>query len=206
MRDDSDQTSGPGTLPEPCARRKLVRGAFAAPVALTLHSGSAFAAASATCVARQVANPVVTPSETVAGTWLRVPVWKLNPTGTNNNSRWVSGSDILAISGPGSTNFIESGQWYCIFRQSGASTVISPGVVGEVEAKVGDILDVKPSSRGTGGSTSVPVEAQPIPAGTPNETIVVRFNERGDIVGVVGIGDTHGSSAVAASCWSSFRP
>lgn len=48
----------PDRIPEPTdsARRRLLRGSFAAPAVLTMASGSAMAAQSATCLARVVAS------------------------------------------------------------------------------------------------------------------------------------------------------
>ena len=206
MQDDPSQPSGASTMTGASARRRLVRGAFAAPVALTLQSGSAFAAASATCVARQVTNPVRTAATATDGTWLRVSVYKLTPqsgggpTPVENSSLWVSGTEILTYA-KRANNFIRDGQWYCTFRQSAATVIVGAS---EVAVNVGDILSVKPTSRGTGDSTSLPAEALPI---TPSQMIALRFNEHGDIIGIVGVGtNSNVGSAVTASCWSSFAP
>lgn len=204
-----DKTHGPEScVPDAAsARRRLVRGSFAAPVALTLASGSALAAASASCVARQVKlAPVNTEAATAGGTWLKVGVYKLNPRSNTpngpvlNNSRWVSGTEILAFAKT-SKNFIADGQWYCISKQASATVIDG---VAEVPVKVGDILSVKPSSRGTGDPTSTPAVAEIM---VPSVTVALRFNEFGDIIGIVDVGkDGNVGSAITQSCWSSFSP
>lgn len=57
------------------ARRRLIRGALAAPAVLTVASGSAFASASTRCLANAVADPVtVDPSDAMDG-YVRVPLF-----------------------------------------------------------------------------------------------------------------------------------
>jgi len=182
------------------ARRRLVRGAFAAPVALTLHSGSAFAAVSASCVARQVANPVISAADTATGTWLKVQVWRLDPPGNDNNSRWVEGKEILNFAKTNS-NFISDGEWLCITRNSTSSKVIVGGT--EQTAVKGNKYAVTlPAAWGNAVQTGLPTSA--VKLGTT--TVAIRVNAQGDIVGVVDVGNEANSSAVTGSCWSSFRP
>ena len=190
----SDAPNPAETAPAPSARRKLLRGAFAAPVALTLQSGSALAAASASCVARQVKDPVRSAIDTKVGVWVRVPVWVLDPVGDNNTSTWVSGADIVALAKPGTTTFITATQWCCISAQSAARIATSGG---EVPVVVGTKVGSKPQSVGTGTAVSS-AEA------STSQDIAIKVDASGNIIGVVG--DTSGGSAVSGSCWSSFRP
>ena len=88
--------------PDPkAARRRLIRGAFTAPAALTLCSGGAFAAASTSqCVATQVGNPALSPPSPAVGpadAWLRVNVYQV--TGSSPAQFWIKGSDVNALKG-----------------------------------------------------------------------------------------------------------
>ena len=209
MQDDQFQGPVPRSPDMASARRKLVRGTFAAPVALTLASGSAFAAASASCVARQVnISPARTAALTAGGTWLKVSVYGLNPSSAvgagqppvQNSSRWVSGTEILAFAKTGG-NFIADGQWYCISCDASA-TVINAGA--EVPVKVGDILSTQPSSRGTGAIDSLPATVSLL---DPSVMVALRFSDTGAIIGIVEVGSNQNDgSAVTHSCWSSFTP
>lgn len=99
------------------ARRRLIRGAFAAPAALTLCSGSAFAQASSQrCIANQVTGegpqfPQVGPADT----WVRVSVW-VHQNGTGPQTRLVSGTRVSQVQGSAGNSFIRPGQWKEIAR------------------------------------------------------------------------------------------
>lgn len=72
-------------------RRKLVRGAFAAPAIMTVCTGSAFAAASALKpLERQCATPVYQVWTAAPDSWLRVQCF-LDPA---TNTYYVSGADL----------------------------------------------------------------------------------------------------------------
>lgn len=193
----SDAPNPAETAPAPSARRKLLRGAFAAPVALTLQSGSAFAAASASCVARQVANPVRSQSDIDKGLnvdWVRVRAWILDPAGDKNTSTWVWGEDVAAFAKPNRSVFISKSQWYAVLVESAARAV---GSSGEEPVVVGTTLGSKPESVGNGTVTSVAKASSSI-------TVAIKVDANGNIIGMVG--DNTGGSAVTGSCWSSFRP
>ena len=169
------------------ARRRLIRGAFAAPAALTLYSGSAFAVTSNTCVARQVASPatVVDPATSAnnggADTYIRVQLRQKRP--GPNQSTWVFGGDLLVAAtlttAQSSNSFLGSDNWYC-YSASGSAGFLT----------------------GTVYSNSL---ATANPGGTPallaNSFVAIRVNSAGRIVGVTDAGLT---SAVSHSCWSSF--
>lgn len=187
---DSEGTTGMS------ARRKLISGAFAAPVALTLHSGSALAATSLSCVNRQNTNFVRTPGDTVTGTWVRVPIWELTVNGANNDSAWISGADIFAYAKTGTTTFISASQWFCLSAESKA-TVIQGTKEIEVVAQGTYTLNPSPPQSGNGGSL---VRASP----NQSRLIAIRVDASGNIIGVVDV-DASAGSAVTESCWSSFR-
>lgn len=108
------------------ARRRLIRGVFAAPAALTLYSGSAFAQASTSLrvLERQLADPQfpVNPTDT----WVRVPVYM------SNGVKVVWGADVLE-SGYALTSFVASNaSWATVadpsepHTPSGTPTLSSP--------------------------------------------------------------------------------
>jgi hypothetical protein len=112
VNDDIKSGGGKAT-----ARRRLIRGVFAAPAALTLCSGSAFAQASnQQCIARQVNGespqfPRVGPADT----WVRVRVW-VHQNGSGPQTRLVSGTRVAQVQGSAGNTFIRSGQWKKIAR------------------------------------------------------------------------------------------
>lgn len=92
------------------ARRRLIRGAFAAPAALTLFSGSAFAQASnMRCVANAIEKRISAPSNP-ADTWLRVPVYRLGK--DDKRSTWVSGADMPRLKNGHA--YLNTGEWQCL--------------------------------------------------------------------------------------------
>jgi hypothetical protein len=115
VNDDIKSGGGKAT-----ARRRLIRGVFAAPAALTLCSGSAFAQASnQQCIARQVNGespqfPRVGPADT----WVRVRVW-VHQNGSGPQTRLVSADRILHVQGTAGEPFNKKRrgqQWINIAR------------------------------------------------------------------------------------------
>lgn len=166
------------------ARRRLIRGAFGAPAALTLYSGSV-SAASLTCVARRVAAPV-NPGTTASATgdiYVRVQV--RSKRSGENRSRWVYGGDVLIAASlttaQSGVSFLGSDNWYCLSAGSNGSNQsgYTPGLV---------YTNAQATSGGTPGLLA-------------NTFVALRFNASGQIVGVT---DTAGASAVSRSCWTSF--
>lgn len=165
------------------ARRRLIRGAFGAPAALTLYSGSALAATSLTCVGRRVMNPV-NPDPTTSATadvYLRVQVRAKGAADTR--STWVSGADILLATASSAANsFLGSSNWLCL--SAGVASGYTAGLI-YVDA------EARASNK----------EGEPLPI---SSYVAVRVNQFGQIVGVT---DTAQASAVSRSCWTSFtRP
>lgn len=177
------------------ARRRLLRGTFAAPAVLTICSGSTFAqaATSLTCVAKQV-NTVkdTVGSETTttasAGNWVRVPLQMLRDSlnVTVVDSVWISGAYISAnIQKTGTSNtLVGSSSWLC-YRKVATDSGYTQG----------NSIPAAPSRPGYALA----------PTG---EWVAVLVDASGNINGVVGLQSPGpGQYPVhATSCWSSFRP
>jgi hypothetical protein len=167
------------------ARRRLIRGAFVAPAALTLLSGSAFAQASMTCVSKQVADPVLPSDSGTPVVYLRVPVYELG--NGLNVSKWISGDDVVPLAhesdeGP----FLSRGNWLCVSNGQGAKN--GSWTVGKTY---------------TDPEVMLPDRSRP--KLIPEQWVAVRVDTHGRIRGIVGIGDPTGTSAVGwDSCWASF--
>ncbi|MDP2006134.1 MAG: hypothetical protein Q8K45_10700 [Rubrivivax sp.] len=204
------------------ARRRLIRGAFAAPAALTLYSGSVAARSINNCVTRQVG---ATPSSTtwpassgIAGTtdtWVRVRLKKFTGKyGTtslsNRYSRWIKGADVVALQAAGTNPpFLNSSQWQLYDRGvtniTKCDSTFNPASAYGVQA-TGTVLSTQPTEGGSVtcyGSTSTRTVTGYGPA--DDEWVALRVNAGGDIVGVVGINNTASTSPVFQSCWTSFR-
>ena len=161
------------------ARRRLIRGAFAAPAALTLYSGGAFAAPSFTCVARQnqpgnAINAPVNPNNT----FVRVRNFRLiNGMSATNAAFFVSGADVASLLPPGGS-YLTSTQWQCV-----AITGTGLGF------KVGDVYFNPHSASGN----------SPVATTT---FIGVRIDGSGKVVGVQNV--FSGNTALRISCWTSI--
>ncbi len=175
------------------ARRRMVRGVFAAPAVLTLCSGSAFAAVSnQRCVANQVNDARMFPDVGPADTWLRVQRYKLT---SNGNSFSVSGSDIVQLSGSTTattTKYYVRGQDIVALR--GSNTTISSYITATQWQEATSPYTILSGAPGNGNKT---------PVVDTDNFVAVRVNADGNIVGIVGDG-TGISSAVMNSCWASF--
>lgn len=95
----------------PNARRRLIRGAFAAPAIMTVCSGSALAGSSSLrCVAHQANTPVTVlslPDSSTVG-WMRVQLY----TQGSGSTYYVKGSAIVALKAPGtSTAYMGLSDW-----------------------------------------------------------------------------------------------
>ena len=161
------------------ARRRLIQGSFAAPVALTLCSGGAFAGSlTGIQIALQTPqNPA--PSSTLGtggtnGTWLKVPVYK-----DSSNVLFVKGDDLSTIpAGAGRSNF------------SLVSTITTSNAY-----KVSDFSAVALNTLGTLTPAS--------------QWAAVRVNIDSSkaviITGITGVGSGAGA-AVPLSAWASITP
>lgn len=168
-----DQPSGASGRALTSARRRLIRGAFTAPVALTLCSGAAIATTSnSRCISNQAATPALPTSIGPADTWLRVPVYLI--TGSSPAQYWVRGSDIVALRGTkvSITSYIGTGQFQATF---------SPFTI-----------------QGTAPANLSATAA-------PGLLAFVRVDTLGNIVGLAGFNATAGQTAIAQTCWASFK-
>ena len=186
----NENTNNRPAMDKRSARRRLIRGAFAAPAALTLYSGRAFAQASMTCVAKQVRNPPapLPTASSVPDSWVRVQLWTLGQAG--NLSTWVRGADVVALSG--FSTAATSG----LYAVAAASPYLSSGTWQAFTA-----------AQGSGYTVDQRLTVEPT---APNSTlrqngayVAVRVDANGNIIGVVGIGT--GGSTVANTCWASFN-
>jgi hypothetical protein len=169
---------------EVSARRRLIKGAFLAPAALTVFSGSAFAQASMTCVSKRVADPVLPQASGSPDAYLRVPLYGLGS--GSNLSTWIKGADVVFLA-DGSKEpvgtFLSRNEWLCV--SNGQTAPNAAWVVGQ---KYND-----PKLDG-----HEPQELR------PEQLAAVRVDPDGNIVGIVGIGGDSGSAVGWTSCWASF--
>ena len=160
------------------ARRKLVRGVFAAPALMTVCSGSAWATGSSLrCLTRHVTdNTSVTPKVGDIDTWARVQLHK-----ATDGLYYVSGTQVAAVYTTSGSVYPATGQWM------------------KVDATTGAVPATGAYSTGTPGTTA--------PSGatltyTSPKYVVVRFDTAGN---VKGIGTAGTGANVGASCWNSFK-
>lgn len=187
----NDQAHGPDS--KISARRRLIRGAFAAPAALTLYSGSVAARSINNCVTRQVSAttpPTPAPSG-MPDTFVRVQLQKFQKSTATAFpaawSRWVRGFDVSSLLAAGQSVFV-----------SGTSTTATNWYLydkGTASAYAATAL----------GTTIGTTPAEGTTIQSADQWVALRVNAAGDIVGVVGIGNTAATSAVYQSCWTSFR-
>lgn len=168
------------------ARRRLIRGSFAAPAILALHSGRAFAQATgaAACLVKQNSSPV-TPAPTPANGddgYFRYQLWVIRRISDNAIvSSWVKGADLAVYIRNGLSPFLASGSWWR--------------------------FNINNNRLITGG----PQMAQPTT--NQNQTftqtgawVVLRVASNGQLVGAGKFDSTGGTggSPVGDSCWNSF--
>jgi hypothetical protein len=157
------------------ARRRLIRGAFAAPAVLTLYSGSVAAATSIQCDVKtpQSEIPLVTSADDM---YLRYQLWALVKQATGNqdiDSYYIQGDDLKSMVGVGFQP--AASQW----QQFDLST----------KKPTGAILLSKPTKVGNYDFVRV------------QQYVVLRVDSNGTVVGV---GDGTSGLAVSDSCASSL--
>lgn len=159
------------------ARRRLVRGVFSAPAAMTLYSGSV-AAASVSCVARQLTNPI-----TNGDSPLLVRVRLYREQAGSNSATFVLGSEIGSLTPPGGS-YLAKNQVQCVqIAGSGMGFSVS-GIYSSSNGKYPKKLQLT----------------------SPVEYAAVRVDQEGRIVGVFSIDGpgAGGDTALYVSCWTSF--
>jgi len=186
------EPSNPAPEAQRSARRRLVRGAFAAPAVLALYSGSAAAMASNL---RCVYNRVDAGHRTFPGPadsqdrYVRVQLWSLRHNGSlqhNDKVRWfLSGDDFQALTVGSSVHnpFLGPGQWW----QFDPAT----------QSLLHDRLTSDPSW--SNGLTGTLVR--------DGRWVAVRIDatsQGASIIGVVDSSKNHTGSAVSGLCWASF--
>lgn len=160
------------------ARRRLIRGSFAVPAVLTLHSGASMAAGSINaCLVRQNRYPVTQPSVGSDDVWFRYRLWGyVNPSGQTMDSAgfWIKGSD-LAVYDVGGNSVWLSGSAYQRFDPLS-------NTLGQTEFS---------QPKGPDGCKWTNV----------NRWVSLRVDRHGNVTGA---GSSGYGSAVADSCWNSF--
>ena len=92
----------------PNARRRLIRGAFAAPAIMTVCTGSALAnSSSLRCVANQVNAPAAPGVSSATDSWVRVQLW----TQGGSTNYFVRGADVVALKPASTTAYIGATAW-----------------------------------------------------------------------------------------------
>lgn len=160
------------------ARRKLVRGVFAVPAVLTLHSGSALAATSAnSCLVRQNLSPITNePPASFDDRFFRYQLLDVRPRGGGTpQSSWISGADLDPFKRAGNKPFLGRTYWQQF-------DPVSNKLVGT------PTLSPPPYDSAT----------QELARG---KFVVLQVDKMGDIVGA---GASGSGSAVGDSCWNSF--
>lgn len=157
------------------ARRRLVRGVFSAPAALTLYSGSV-AASSVSCLAKQLSgqNAITTlPPSGIAGL-VKVPLVMLATGG--QTAKFVHGANIAMLAPPGGS-YLSSTQVQLVSKTGGFGSY--------------DVGGIYPAPSG-------------LAATSPTEYVAVRVSATGKVEGVLNIGSASGTTALYSSCWTSF--
>lgn len=173
------------------ARRRLIRGAFGAPVALTVFSGSAVAG-TVNCLANPPSTPLTQNIAPASDSDVFLRVQMRSKGNGSNNSTWVWGDDLLQAAGlvgkPG-YSFLNTDRWYCVSAGtggSGAGANQTGYTAGTTYASTAAMLTINNVT----------------PALLPGSYIAVRVDpSTGNIVGVTNMAN---ASALTRSCWSSF--
>ncbi len=170
MNENAPNPAGKGL-----ARRRLLRGTFAAPAVLTMYSGGALAVTSATCVAKAQGTPVTggvatyTPPTPAPDTYLRVRLWH-----SSTGNYWLRYDQIQAYAGASSIIATSNNYRRFLVGTNALSTTLSPNEVNIANPP---------------GSLS-----------PSNKWAALRLDGAGNLVGV---GATGGGSAITGSCWTS---
>ena len=169
----------PDIQPHGKARRKLLRGTFAAPAVLTVYSGGAAATSVSHCLVNANASPTTSGVGVTSADDLlfRYQLWALVHNGHTADvlSYWVRGSDLTVFIRASQPPFLQSSQ----FQQfdTTANALLSATVT-----------TTQPSDP---GSTFQRV----------SKYVVLRVNSTGALVSAGGSGS---GAPVSDSCWNSF--
>lgn len=164
------------------ARRRLIKGSFAAPAALTLCSGSAIAASSTSCVktsAMAGAMPGVNP----AATWVRIQAFKNVEASNSKISEWITYSQVVLTLGASGANVAISASNGSLGANEALCVASEPGANGTVNAKA--FWPVVGTNTADGKHYAVLIDIN------------------GNIVGISTVSSVTGG-AVSNGCWQSF--
>ena len=157
------------------ARRRLVRGAFAAPAVMTVFSGRALAQTSATCFAKNAVTAVApTINNATTDTWFRVRVWRI---GTDGNGDGVADGNYVKVS-------------EVPYELALAITPFTYGGFSFIRLRANNDYDIHPNQ-------SAPTSGVPA---YRNRWVLLRFNAQGKVIGFGGMD----GSPMSTSCWTSF--
>lgn len=183
------------------ARRRLIKGGFAVPAALTLASGSAMARTSSACIVRE-ANQGTVVGFDANTVYLRVEAYTnlsvVNGNGNNTKTFrnwWIRFDEISAVATAAGVsiqnNWITAGNALCVdvVAVAGGGSLTPPFVSGTIYPTPNDLTTAA-------GAT---------PAQTPR-FYAVMVNTSGNIIGISSRFTASGQSggAVNTSCWNSF--
>ncbi len=172
------------------ARRRLLRGTFAVPAVIALHSGSALAASSSLqCVQQQAASPVF-PGHTIApDLYVRVQLyqlWQGIPNASNMLGWFLSGSAVEAVR---------------LGSDDVANSLLRPGSWKKVDLLPGNLVSLSPRPLHSAPGTSDRLVLGPCWVALR----VVPVRDSGWRVEIVGVVDgTSVGTAVTGSCWTSI--
>lgn len=162
------------------ARRKLIRGTFAVPAVLTLHSGASVAAASVnSCLKRQNSGASTQPVAAQDDAWFRYQLWGYVNSANGEISLphgfWIKGSDLAVYDMRGNSVWLK-GAAYQRFD------VASNSLLSQIEYG---------QPKGPDNCSWKRV----------NHWVSLRVDRHGNLTGA---GRSGFGSAVADSCWNSF--
>lgn len=190
------------------ARRRLLRGMLAAPAVLPLSAAAdPVAASNLRCIVNRINNADGEgPKETEAqipwtsggDIWVRVKLWRAtNPTDATKHRYYVNGNDISFIANgkPIGLAAPNSGQWMLVKDDAPAAGSYSPSPDHSIGVP---FASGSPPAWVVGANTGVATTSY-----TPEQWAAVRFDNLGNIVGVVPVGSSP-SSALKKTCWTSF--
>ena len=161
---------------ETSARRRLIRGAFAVPAVMTLHSGGARAATSlGMCLVKANNGPATFAATASDDGIFRYRLWVVKDSSSVILSSWIKGADLTVYVRQSQTPFVPSGSWQ----------QFNPGT----NLLVGSVTPTAPAIP-TGGSFT-----------QTGSWVSLRVSATGKIVSA---GASAGGSGVGDSCWNSF--
>ena len=164
--------------PQGNARRKLLRGAFAAPAVLTVYSGGASAVSVSHCLVNANVSPLTSGigASNADDLLFRYQLWGLVNSIGREYSYWIRGSELTGLIHAAQQPFLSASQ-YQQFDVIGSNGLVA-----------GSVTVVQPTRSG--------YTFQRV-----SKYVVLRVNNTG---AVVSAGSTGSGAPVSDSCWNSF--